>query len=176
MRDRIEFVYRITQVLSVGRYATLERAVELRAAGVTHILNVSDAPSQVMASENGFREVVWVPVDDFKRLPKVLLRQALDTLHRLSSETGAHVYIHCVAGQLRSPTILWLYLIACGVPPENARIWIEERSPDAAPGARRIVDHHHISFAQMHGLNNFFPLPRSEIIVPVALEPRVIES
>ena len=176
MRDRIEFVYRITQVLSVGRYATLERAVELLAAGVTHILNVSDAPSQVLASENGFREVAWVPMDDFRRLPNYLVAQALDILHRFVSGPGAHVYIHCIAGQLRSPTILWLYLIACGVSPENARIWIEERSPDAAPGARRIVDRDHISFAQLHGLNNFFPLPRSEIIVPMALEPPVIES
>ncbi len=168
-RYTIEFVYRITQVLSVGRYATPEGAEKLRAAGVTHILNVSDAPSQVLASEKGFREVAWVPMDDFRRLPKDVVAQALSTLHRLASEPGAHVYIHCIAGQLRSPTILWLYLVACGIPPDDARNWIEERSPDAAPGTRRIVDHDHILFAQLHGLNNFLPLSRTEIIVPVTV-------
>jgi protein-tyrosine phosphatase len=161
-------MYRITQVLSVGRYASHERAEELLAAGVTHILNVSDAPSQIVASEGGFREVAWVPLEDFNRLPKHLLNRALDTLHRLASETGSHVYIHCIAGHLRSPTVLWLYLIACGIPPDDARTWIEERSPEAAPGSPRMVDLEHIHYAQQYGADNFFPLPRGEIIVPVA--------
>jgi protein-tyrosine phosphatase len=160
-------MYRITEVLSVGRYATPERAEGLLAAGVTHILNVSGSPNQIAASESGFREVAWIPLEDSCRLPTDLAAKALDTLHRMASEAGSHVYVHCMAGQLRSPTVLWLYLIACGIPPDDARDWIEERSPEAAPGARRIVDLEHILFAQMHGLNNFFPLPRSEIIVPV---------
>lgn len=158
-------MYRITQVLSVGRYASRERAEELLSAGVTHILNVSDAPSQVIASEDGFREVAWIPMEDFSRLPERLLAQTLDTVHRLAIEPGAHVYVHCIAGHLRSPTVLWLYLIACGVPPEDARDWIEQRSPDAAPGSPRMVDAGHIHFAQIHGLNNFIPLPRNEILV-----------
>jgi protein-tyrosine phosphatase len=162
-------MYRITQVLSVGRYASTERGENLLAAGVTHILNVSDAPSQLIASESGFREVVWVPLEDFSRLPTHLVAQALNTLHRLASEPGSHVYIHCIAGHLRSPTILWLYLIACGILPDEARSWIEERSPDAAPGSRRLVDPEHIQFVQQHGLDNFFPLPRGEIVVPVAV-------
>jgi protein-tyrosine phosphatase len=87
----------------------------------------------------------------------------------MASEPGALVYVHCIAGQLRSPTVLWLYLIACGIPPDDARDWIEERSPEAVPGARKMVDHEHILFAQLHGLNNFFPLPRGEIILPVEI-------
>jgi hypothetical protein len=163
-------MYRITQVLSVGRYASLERAEELLAAGVTHILNVSDAPNQLMPSESGFREVVWVPFEDFNRLPKHLVSQALNALHRLASEPESHVYVHCMAGHLRSPTILWLYLIACGISPDEARIWIEQRSPEASPGSRRIVDPEHIEFAQSLGLKNFLPLLRGEIIQPVAVD------
>jgi protein-tyrosine phosphatase len=131
---------------------------------------VSDAPSQLIASEGGFREVVWVPLDDFSHLPTHLAAQALDALHRMALEPGSHVYVHCIAGHLRSPTVLWLYLIACGIPPNDGRNWIEERSPDAAPGSRRMVDREHILFAQKHGLNNFLPLPRGEIIVPFTLE------
>ena len=162
-------MYRITEVLSVGRYATPERAAELLTAGITHILNVSGSPSQVVASEGGFREVVWVPLEDFSRLPIDLAAQVLDRLHGMASQPGSHVYIHCMAGQLRSPTVLWLYLIACGISPDDARDWIEKRSPEAAPGTRRMVDHEHVLFAQLHGLNNFFPLPRGEIIVPVVV-------
>jgi protein-tyrosine phosphatase len=169
-------MYRITRVLSVGRFASPERAEALLAAGVTHILNVCDAPCKLVASEEGFREVVWVPFEDFSRLPIRLVRMALDTLHRLASEPGSHVYVHCIAGQLRSPTILWLYLIACGIPSHDARSWIEERSPDAAPGSRRLADAEHIHFAQKYGSNNFIPLPRSEIIVPAGLANRRTDS
>ena len=39
-------MYRITRVLSLGRFATPERARDLLAAGVTHVLNVSDGCSE----------------------------------------------------------------------------------------------------------------------------------
>jgi protein-tyrosine phosphatase len=165
-------MYRVTQALSVGRFATPERAEELLAAGVTHILNVSDAPSRLASSEDGFQEVVWVPLDDSSRFPTQLTCQALDALHRMASKPGAHVYVHCIAGHLRSPTVLWLYLIACGIPMEDARAWIEERSPDAAPGTRRIVDAEHIALAQKHGRTNYLPLHRGEIITRVPLSDR----
>ncbi len=162
-------MYRITQVLSVGPFASLARAEGLRAAGVTHVFNVSDATNVLVSSERGFREVAWVPIDDLSRLPTHVLIESLDTLHRMSAEPGSHVYIHCIAGQRRSPTILWLYLIALGVPPTDARDWIEERSPVATPGHPRLVAHEHILLAQKHGLANFFPHPRPEIVVPFAL-------
>lgn len=158
-------MFRITQCLSVGPYASPERAAQLRAAGVTHILNVSDAPSAV-SSTTGFVEVVDVPMYDSRRLPTFTMVWALDTLHRMASVADAHVYVHCMAGQLRSPTILWLYLVALGIPPEDARDWIEDRSPDAVAGHPKMVDHDHVLFAQKHGLANFFPHPRPEIIAP----------
>src|SRR5947207_1448558 len=126
-------MYRITECLSVGPFASPERAPKLRAAGVTHVLNVADGPS-VVSVDTGFVEVAGVPMHDSRRLPALTMIWALDTLHRMASAPGAHVYVHCVAGQLRSPTILWLYLIALGVPPDDARDWIEDRSPDATAG------------------------------------------
>jgi protein-tyrosine phosphatase len=159
-------MYRITRVLSVGRFATPERADELRASGVTHILNVSSGPSQVAASADGFREVSWEPLEDHSHVSPAALVGILDTLHRMTSEPDSHVYVHCVAGHLRSPTILWLYLIACGVSPDDAREWIEQRSPDAAPGHARIIDRDHVRLAQQHGLANYQPHPRAEVLVP----------
>lgn len=165
-------MYRITRVLSVGRFATPERAVELRAAGVTHVLNVSDSASEVGAATGGFRAVEWVPLEDRAPVPPATLVHLLETLHGMTVEPDSHVYIHCVAGQLRSPTVLWLYLIACGVPPEEAREWIEDRSPDASPGSTPMVDDMRIRFAQQHGLARFLPHPRAEVLMPFELSHR----
>src|SRR3954471_17693732 len=101
-------MYRITHALSVGRYASPERAGHLRAAGVTHVLNVSDSPSRVPAGDGSFAAVEWVPIDDAERLTEAEAVRVLDTLHALVCEPGAHVYVHCVAWQLRSPTVIWL--------------------------------------------------------------------
>lgn len=158
-------MYRVTQVLSVGPFASLERAPALLAAGVTHVLNVSDAAG-VVPRDAGFREVAWVPVDDFARIPTHTTVELLDTLHRMAADPGSHVYVHCLAGQHRSPTALWLYLVALGVPPDDARDWIETASPVANPGHRRLVGPGHVLLAQKHGLANFFPHPRPEIVVP----------
>jgi hypothetical protein len=161
-------MFRITECLSVGPFASPERAERLLAAGVTHVLNVSDGPSVVSAA-TGFAEVADVPMHDSRRLSSFTMVWALDTLHRMASAPDAHVYVHCMAGQLRSPTVLWLYLVALGVPPTAARDWIESRSPDAVAGHHRMVDSEHVLLAQKHGLANFFPHPRGNLIVPFPL-------
>ena len=157
-------MYRITQVLSVGPFASPERA-DCCSRPVPHPERIR-WPSQVESSEGGFREVAWEPLEDHSKLSPHTLVGILDTLHRMTSELDSHVYVHCVAGHLRSPTVLWLYLIACGVSPDDAREWIELRSPDAAPGHARMVTHEHVRLAQQHGLANFQPHPRGVVIVP----------
>jgi hypothetical protein len=165
-------MHRITHVLSVGRFATPERAADLLAAGVTHVLNVSEAPAKVIAGEAAFREVVWVPLDDFRPIPEPVAVRALDTLHRMAAEPGAHVYVHCIAGQMRAPTVLWLYLVACGLDPDVARELIGRRSPDAVPGALRLVGPDLLPTVRAHGLANYVPHPRGEVLVPFGLESR----
>ncbi|MBP3958638.1 dual specificity protein phosphatase family protein [Gemmata sp. G18] len=162
-------MYRITQCFSVGPFASTERAEKLLAAGVTHVLNVSDGPSHVSAGEGSFADVVWVPMSDSRRLMLSTAVRAIDALHELASAPDAHVYVHCVAGLVRSPTILWLYLVACGLPPKFARDTIETRSPNATAGHFRMVDHEHVLLAQKHGLARFLPHPRREVIVPFPL-------
>lgn len=161
-------MFRITQCLSLGPFPSVGRAETLLAAGVTHVLNVSDGPSE-LSSANGFVEVADVPMSDSRRLPFATAIEALDTLHRFASSPDAHVYVHCVVGRLRSPTILWLYLLSLGVPPQDARDWIESRSPDAVAGHFRMVDSEHVLLAQKHGLANFFPHPRPNLIEVIPL-------
>ena len=60
-------------------------------------------------------------------MPDDLALTCLATLHRMVCESEARVYLHCIAGQNRSPTVLWLYLVACGLPPEQAKVIIEAR-------------------------------------------------
>ncbi len=159
-------MYRITQCLSVGPFASAERAAALLAAGVTHVLNVSESPSTASGS---FAEVAWLPLEDHRRLSFAQAAEAMDTLHRLVSTPGAHVYVHCMAGVLRSPTVIWLYLIACGMSARDARELIETRSLEAVAGHFRMVDDEHVLFAQKHGLEHFFPLARGEVVVPFPL-------
>lgn len=159
-------MYRITQCLSVGRFPGAERAADLRAAGVTHVLNVSGTPNVLTAGDGGLRAVAWHPLDDSRRLSAPTACAILDALHAMAADPGAHVYVHCAAGQLRGPTVLWLYLIACGYDADSARAVIETRSPDAAPGPRRMVGPDLIPRVQMHGLAHYFPHPRGEALVP----------
>ena len=42
-------------------------------------------------------------------------------------------------------------------------------SPDATAGHYRMVDREHVLLAQKHGLANFFPHPRPNLIVPFPL-------
>jgi protein-tyrosine phosphatase len=169
-------MYRITRALAIGRFPSPERAEDLRAAGITHILNVSEAPSAVSAAAHGFREVEWVPLEDRAPLHPHTLGQLLDTLHGMVIQPDAQVYVHCIAGQLRSPTLLWLYLIACGIASAEAREWIEDRSPDASPGSTRMIDDSHLRFAEQHGLARFRPHPRAEVLALVALSPLGVEA
>jgi protein-tyrosine phosphatase len=161
-------MFRITECLSLGPFASRERAGVLRAAGVTHVLNVSDMPSEVSVAD-GFASVAFVPMSDSRRLQPATLLRALDTLHELASVPDSRVYVHCVAGLVRAPTVLWLYLVALGVPQRDARTWIESRSKMANAGSSRMTDREHIRLAQMHGLMHYFPHPRPDLIVPFPL-------
>ena len=114
-------MYRITRVLSIGPFASAARVELLQTSRVTHILNVSDVGSEIIATDGGFTSIAWVPMSDSKRLPANTALQALNTLHEMAPVPGSHVYVHCVAGLVRSPTILWLYLISLGISPRDAR-------------------------------------------------------
>lgn len=160
-------IYRITEALSVGGFPPADRATPLLARGVTHVLNVSGRPGEVVAGPGAFREVAWFPLDDSCRLPTGVALHVLDELHRMASDPDAHVYVHCGGGCLRGPTTLWLYFIACGLDPHAARVLIEERSPDASPGPERMVGPDLIRAVQQHGVAHFRPLPRGAVVAPV---------
>ena len=141
----------ITPRIAQGPFASEPRGVRLRAEGVTHILNVGEAPGVLTAGPGGFREVAWQPVEDLARIPDEAAIACIDALHRMLGESGSKVYVHCIAGQNRSPTVLWLYLVACGHDPAAAKRLIEGRNMDAVAGHSRLVDEELIRRVVLHG-------------------------
>src|SRR6516164_6163436 len=91
-------VFPITCSLWLGPFASPERRPVLVAAGVTHLLNVGEAPSVLSTTDGPFREVAWHPVADLERIPDESASSCLKTLHRMVCEPDARVYVHCVAG------------------------------------------------------------------------------
>ena len=151
-------VFWITQRLAQGAFVTEARAEYLLAHGVTHILNVGEGTSIVRARPGGFRQVVDFPIVDLARIPDTQALACLDILREMLREPNGKVYIHCIAGQNRSPTILWLFLIACGLAPGDAKSLIENRTLDAVPGHSCLIDEALVRVVQAHGAAHFLPL------------------
>lgn len=151
-------VYPITRRIAIGQFATVERACLLLDLGFTDVLNVSEAPSIVSSSPLGFCQVIDHPLSDFIRISDNVALACLDRIHQSLSKPDSKLYIHCIACQNRCPTILWLYLVACGMEREAARRLITERCPDAAPGSSMLVDDQLIDLVRRHGKENFLPL------------------
>ena len=151
-------VFWITKRIAQGQFVTAERAALLRDQNVTHVLNVGEGDSIISAEAFGFHEVRDCPVVDLQRIPDNVAIRAMDALHSMLAISDSRVFIHCMAGQNRSPSILWLYFVACGLSPDGARTLITERSPDAVPGHGRLIDERLVAMAKSHGAENYLPL------------------
>jgi hypothetical protein len=160
-------VFRVTRAISLGPFASPQRAEKLLAAGVTHVLNVGEAPSIVAARAGAFRAVAWHEIADLALIPVDAAAASLRTLHEMACEPDSHVYVHCVAGWNRSPTIVWLYLVACGMTGEAARGMIERAAPDAIPGHKQLVNEALVEAMRELGARELLPHPRPEAIAGV---------
>jgi protein-tyrosine phosphatase len=162
--DFRSIVFQITDSIWLGPFASPERKPSLTAAHITHILNVGEAPNVLSIADGPFRDVIWHPIEDLERIPEHVAVECIESLHRMVLEVDARVYVHCIAGLNRSPTVVWLYLVACGIPPEEAKLLIEKRAPDAIAGHSKLVDAELVRAIQEIGYRRFLPHPR-----PIAL-------
>ncbi len=131
--------YWITPALSFGPFLSPARVSTLQAAGITDILNVSDARSYPQTLIAGFRAVVFIPIADCVPIEVETAMEFLAALDEMFHRPGARVYVHCLAGQNRSPTVVWLYLKSLGVDAEVAKQMIEAASPTAIGGHPLLV-------------------------------------
>jgi hypothetical protein len=157
-------IFQITRVFWQGRFAGPLRLPELRAAGITHILNVCEAPHVLTLTDGPFAELAAIAIDDLVTIPERAALESLDALHRMATAAESRVYVHCIAGCNRSPTVLWLYLVACGVDGEFAKEQIADRNIDAVPGHPRLVSAELVGQATQHGRQCYLPHPRPEAL------------
>jgi hypothetical protein len=160
-------IYPITRSIWLGPFASPERQSTLDASGVTHLLNVGEAPSVLSAGRGSIREVVWFPITDLERIPTSIALECLDILHRMVCEAASRVYVHCLAGWNRSPTVVWLYMVACGIDSEQAKDWITRRAPDAIPGHTQLVGEDLLADVLQHGIRYYVPHPYPKALEPV---------
>ncbi|PQO33479.1 hypothetical protein C5Y96_11615 [Blastopirellula marina] len=160
-----EGVYPVTTRIAIGRFPAPGRCVYLLEKGYTHILNVSDAPSLASTRNSGFAEVKDLRIDDFMRIPTQDALDAVGSLYGMLNVPGSLVYLHCIAGQMRSPTILWLYLVGLGMNEDAARQMIVEHCPDAHPGSATLIDAKLIASVQEWGQKLGY-IDRASLMMP----------
>jgi protein-tyrosine phosphatase len=167
MDDFRRRLYPITRGIALGPFAGRERRSALIDAGVTHLLNVGEAPSVATSIDGPFRATSWLPVAELGLFSTKSVAACLAVLHEIVSTRGSLVYVHSVAGWNRSPTVVWLYLVACGLPPDEARAIITARTPDAVPGQTETVTDELLDAMRRLGEQRFRPHPNPESLEPV---------
>jgi protein-tyrosine phosphatase len=93
---------------------------ELVRLGITHIINLDlpyEDPLPFLEAKLTFHNLF---VRDYCLMTPQLVRDAIEIIDRSLSSPAHKIYIHCIEGVSRSPTITWLYLIHTGLSPEDA--------------------------------------------------------
>jgi hypothetical protein len=93
---------------------------ELIELGITHLLNLDfpyDDPQPFIEANFTLHNVF---IRDYCLMTPQHVRETLDLIDASLSSPDHKIYIHCVVGVSRSPTIVWLYLIRTGLSPEEA--------------------------------------------------------
>ncbi len=124
-------------------------AIQLINDGLCTVLNVGQAPSLNYEYFAPFSEVVHIPLSDVGEGRPITTTQAssaVTELDRLLSTYDCSVYVHCIAGLHRSPTILWLYFIYKGIEPDQAANMIADARMDAVPGHPDLVEPELVEF------------------------------
>jgi atypical dual specificity phosphatase len=120
---------RITSRIYQGGWLRPEHIDELSRLGITHILNL-DLPSTDGLPVTDFEITVHnIFIRDYSLMTPQLVREVMEVIDHCLSLPGSKIYIHCVAGVSRSPTITWLYLIHSGATPAEA---LEKITPNPA--------------------------------------------
>ena len=110
----------ITSQIYQGGWLRPQHIPELVQLGITHVLNLALPSTDPLLLDEANITVHNVPVRDYCLMTPQLVREIIEVIDTSLSSPGHKIYIHCVVGVSRSPTITWLYLIHKGLSPEDA--------------------------------------------------------
>ncbi|MFT3772274.1 MAG: hypothetical protein QM820_43290 [Minicystis sp.] len=92
-----------------------------------------------------------MPIADCVPILDESLKECLTALDAMFARPEAKVFVHCLAGQNRSPTIAWLYLVRLGWEELAAREQIADRAADAVPAHPHLITPELVSLAKSWG-------------------------
>lgn len=110
----------ITSRIFQGGWILAHDIPALSRLGITHLLNLDLPYDDPVPFENAnFKLQTMSLIDNCLILPQQV-RDIMAHIDRSLSIPDQKIYIHCVEGVSRSPTISWLYLIHSGFTAEEA--------------------------------------------------------
>ena len=133
-------IYKIHEFIFLGQYPREESLLKLLDLGVKNILNVSGG------NYNDKRFTVFnVPVEDLKEMPRDTALLVSRTI-KDSVTNEKKIFVHCMAGQNRSPGSIYLGLLALGYKGTVAEKMIEDNSLDAVAKHHKIITDRVVSY------------------------------
>lgn len=115
----------ITSQIYQGGWLRPQYVPELVQLGITHVLNLDlpyEDPRPLMEAGITMHNVY---IRDQRLMTPQIVREAIAAIDESLSVSDNKIYIHCIEGVSRSPTITWLYLIYSGLSPEDAALKIK---------------------------------------------------
>jgi protein-tyrosine phosphatase len=133
-------MHKITRQIYQGGYPLDEDFALLASMGVNCLVNL-DLPydRQDEARAKAFK-VCSVLLYDKGMNPADAWWKCLSWMLEDLKEPGNVCYVHCNAGTSRSPTLVWLYLMATGMDSTEAKALIRRCNPYACPGDPSIIN------------------------------------
>ncbi len=110
----------ITSQIYQGGWLRPEHIPEIVQLGITHLLNLDYPYEDLLPFREAPLTLHNIYIRDACLMTPQLVRDAIAVIDTALSSPGQKIYIHCIEGVSRSPTITWLYLIHTGFSPEDA--------------------------------------------------------
>jgi protein-tyrosine phosphatase len=110
----------ITSQIYQGGWIVPQDIPELVQLGITHILNLDLPYEDSLAFREAHLTLRNLYIPDYCLMKPQLVREVIEVIEEFVSSPSHKIYIHCIVGVSRSPTISWLYLIHTGFSPEDA--------------------------------------------------------
>ena len=117
-------IYFVNDRLSFGSAVSSEKDIrQLLRRGITHVINLRRTNVNLKDHFN----CVWLPRrNDYRPRTTLFYRKALNAFRKISKQNGSKLFVMCHHGYHRSPSLVYFFLRASGVPSSEARHLISQ--------------------------------------------------